>query len=316
MNELKSIALFVQIVELGSFNQVAIENGVTPQSVSKSIKQLEKNLGVRLLYRTTRKNTLTEDGMKFYDSIKPLIHNMQEVIGETKISRSGKEGKIRITAARSIGRKILIPLISKFHLLYPHIEIELLLEEKNLDLVEHRIDISFRVGVEPESQVIARKLFPLQEVLCASPQYVNQYGYPKKPEDIDQHQCIGYRNPTTGRIQSWEFSINNSVITKNIQPIFCINDPESEVDAVLHGLGIGLLDSINAHHYIKTGELIPIFPDSILSKRGLYLIFSQKESIPARVRLFIDFAVENLLDNKIYYFSNTELKILKARALA
>lgn len=311
MNELRSISLFIQIVELGNFNKVAIKHGVTPQSISNSIKQLEEHLGVRLFYRTTRKNTLTEEGTVFYHQTKPIVGHIQNIINETKTAKSTYEGSIKITATTSIGRKVLLPLISKFNQLYPLIEIELLLEESNLDMVEHKVDISFRASFEPKAQVIAKRLCNIQDIACASPEYIQKYGYPQSLDEIHEHRCVVYRNATNGRIQPWEFSVQDQIIVKNITPYFCTNNSESKVDAVLYGLGIGLLDNFNAYNYIKTGKIIPIFPKMTSERRGLYLIYSQKESLAPRVRLFIDFISNHLYSNQDYIFSIKELCQLK-----
>ncbi|MBF7682584.1 LysR family transcriptional regulator [Acinetobacter sp. B5B] len=308
MNELRSISLFIQIVELGNFNKVAIKHGVTPQSISNSIKQLEDHLGIRLFYRTTRKNTLTEEGTIFYNQTKPIVGNIQDIIYETKTAKNPHEGLIRITATPSIGRKILLPLIYEFNQMYPLIEIELLMEDNSFDMVEHRIDLSFKAIFEPKAQVIAKRLCNIQDIACVSPRYIQQYGYPKNLDEIDEHRCVVYRNTITGRIQPWEFQNENQMIFKNVNPYFCTNNSEAKVDAVLYGLGVGLVDNLNAYNYLKTGELIPLFPEMTSERRGLYLIYAQKDTLPPRVRLFIDFMSDHIShDSQEYHFSCQEL---------
>ena len=143
MNELKAISLFMRVAEAGSFNGVAISEGTTPQSVSKTIRQLEKHLGIQLFHRTTRRNVLTEDGQHFLTTVKPVVSSLQQILDSTRRVPNDEVGLIRISAARAVARKVLIPVIKEFNAIYPGVTFELILEERFSDLVEDRIDIGF-----------------------------------------------------------------------------------------------------------------------------------------------------------------------------
>lgn len=296
MNEIRAITLFVQVARVGSFNQVALEQGMTLQAVSKTVKQLEHHLGIRLFHRTTRSNTLTEDGRRFFEAVVPQIEGLQRVLAGTR--RDGEEqGLIRIAAAHPVGRKVLLPVLSEFHELYPGIDVELILEEKFTDLVAQRIDVGFRAGPSPETQVITRRLFPIQDIPCASPAYLRQAGIPSTIDALAEHKCTGYRSPSTGKLLPWEFKVDGQIEYRNISTVFSTNDPEAEMEAVIAGFGIGLIDSVNAVPRIRSGDLVPLFSKNVSDRRGLHLYYLQRENMPRRVRLFIDFALTKLLDN-------------------
>jgi DNA-binding transcriptional LysR family regulator len=313
MNEFKAISVFILAAETGSFNRVAIAEGTTPQSVSKTIRQLETHLGFKLFHRTTRKNVLTDDGLRFLASVRPAVATLHDILDTTRKAPHDEEGLIRISAARAVARKVLIPVIQQFSQLYPAVTFELILEERFSDLAEDRIDVGFRAGTSPESQVVTRKLFPIQDIPCASASYLAGSSEVSQVSDIDNHFLTGYRNPTTGRVLPWEFMIEGQ--REYMQPLisFCTNDTETETAAVASGMGIGLIDSINAVPGIRAGELIPLLIPYISARRGLFIFYDQNRNMTRRVRLFIDFAVEKLLNNRSYFMDEDELNLYSAR---
>lgn len=316
MNELRAISIFVRVAELGSFNQVALSQGMTPQAVSKSIRQLEHHLGQRLFHRTTRSNTLTEDGQRFLEAVKPRLDALQRVLTGARQASGDEQGLVRIGAATPVGRKVLMPLLRAFHARHPRIEVELVLDEKFSDLVAERIDVGFRAGSAPEAQVVTRQLFPIQDIVCAAPAYLREAGVPADLDALAGHRCTGYRSPTTGRLLPWEFKIDGMTVYRNVTPVFCANEPETEMEGVLAGFGIGLIDSINAVGRLRAGELVPLFTDRVNDRRGLHIWYANRSNMPRRVRLFIDFALERLLDSTDYTLSTAELRTLERKGLA
>ncbi|MDH2672389.1 LysR family transcriptional regulator [Klebsiella quasipneumoniae] len=310
MNELKAISVFIRVAETGSFNGVAIAEGTTPQSVSKTIRQLERHLGIQLFHRTTRRNVLTSDGQRFLMTVKPVRDSLQQIIDSTRRAPNDEVGLIRISAARAVARKVLIPVIKDFKALYPGVNFELILEERFSDLAEDRIDVGFRAGGQPDAQVITRRLFPIQDIPCATTEYLRVHAPVREIDDLGRHALVGYRNPTTGRVLPWEFSINNQTEYRHPEITFCTNDTETETEAVLAGLGIGLLDSINATPHLRSGLLIPLLTSCISARRGLYIYYEQNRNMTRRLRLFIDFTIEKLNNNTLYFMSADELNAI------
>lgn len=190
---------------------------------------------------------------------------------------------------------------------YPNIDIELILEEKFSDLVGQRIDVGFRSGASPDAQVITRRLFPIMEIPCASPSFLEEYGTPKSLDSLNEYKSTCYRSPSTGRLHPWEFKVNGEIEYKNMSPVLSTNDPEAEMEAVIAGFGIGLIDSINAIPRIRSKELIPLFCENISDREGLHIYYMQRENMPYRVRLFINFAIEKLLNSEAHVMHIAEL---------
>jgi len=308
MDELRAIATFIQAAELGSFNRAATAQNMTPQAVSKTIRQLEQHLGVRLFHRTTRNNSLTEEGQRLFESVKPSLEGLVGALARARSAARDAEGLVRIAAGGAVGRKLLVPLLAEFQNRYPLIQVDLLLEDGFSDLVGARIDVGFRAGSAPDTQVVGRRLFSIQQIVCAAPAYLQRHGAVHAPRELLAHRCTGYRQPGTGRAFDWEFETAGSTVFQQVPAVLLCNDPEAEMQAVVAGMGIGQIDSINASAAIRDGRLVPLLVDHISERMGLYLYFAQRADMPVRVRRFIDFAVERLRDSDEFHLSRDELR--------
>ncbi|GAA5787334.1 LysR family transcriptional regulator [Chitiniphilus shinanonensis] len=301
------IATFIKVAELGSFNRTATQLGVSAAAVSKAIRQLEQHLGVRLFHRTTRKCALTEDGQLFFDSVKDNMAGLIASLNRTRNAAQDEEGLIRISAGGAVGRKVLMPLLAEFSQRYPGISFDLELEDGTTDTVIKRIDVGFKAGNAPTAQVVARRLFPIQLIVCAAPSYLATRSPPDQPADLIHHRCVGYRQPGTGRPVPWEFHANGETTYLHNQYSVCCSDPEAEMQAVIEGMGIGQIDSINAASAIRAGKLVPLLTDTVSERMGLYLFYAQRLDMPARVRRFIDFAGDRLRTSEDFYLHGREL---------
>jgi DNA-binding transcriptional LysR family regulator len=199
MDQLRAITTFVRSAELGSFHKAAVAQGTTPQAVSKAIRQLEQHLGVRLFHRTTRKSSLTHEGERLFNEVRPNLDGVIAAVDRARSAVRDEEGLVRISAGGSAGRKVLMPLVVEFAQANPGVEFDLLLEDRVTDIVAERIDVGFRAGNPPSAQVVARRLFAIQQIVCASPAYLAQNGVPRRLAHLHKHRCTGYRQPGTGR---------------------------------------------------------------------------------------------------------------------
>jgi DNA-binding transcriptional LysR family regulator len=309
MDELRAISTFIRAAELGSFNKVAEAQGSTPQAVSKTIRQFEQHLGVRLFHRTTRNSTLTEEGQRLLESIKPSLDGVVGALARARSAAREDEGTIRIAASGSMSRRILMPLLAEFQHSYPNIQLDLIQEDGFSDLVNDRIDLGFRGGNAPDAQIVSRRLFPVQQIVCATPAYLKRHGVPRTLQDLQAHRCTAYRQPGNGRPMAWEFEIDGDTVFHPVQPVLLSNDPDTEMHAVLAGIGIGQIDSINATAAIRAGQLQPVLVEYLSERMGFYLYFPQRADMPGRVRRLVDFIVERLLNSQQFYLSAKELLV-------
>jgi DNA-binding transcriptional LysR family regulator len=313
MDEFRAITIFVRAADAPSFNQAAVDLAISPQAVSKTIRQLEQQLGVRLFHRTTRQNSLTAEGLSFLESVRPGLDVIAGAMGRARAATEGVEGPLRITAASS-ARKVLTPLIAEFNALHPQVQLDVLMDDGFTDIVAQKIDVGFRSGLEPTGQVIARRLFAVQQMVCAAPAYLAQHGAPATLAELSRHRCTGFRHSQTGRLLPWELMVDGELRQFNLPASFCTNDPEAELDAVMAGLGLGLIDSINAAAPIRAGHLVPLLPAHRSENLGFYIYYAQRSNMPRRVRAFIDFAVQQLSGSKAFWLSATELERRPAAA--
>jgi DNA-binding transcriptional LysR family regulator len=307
MDEFKAITVFARAADARTFHQAAIDLGISPQAVSKMIKQLEHQLGVRLFHRTTRQTSLTAEGRSFLESVQPGLDMISGAMSQVRTATEAIKGPVRISAALS-ARKVLLEPLAQFNALYPEVQFDLLLDDSFTDAVVDRIDVGFRSGAQPGGNLIARRLFGVQQIVCASPGYIAQYGAPQSLAALGQHRCTGFRNVATGRLQPWELMVDGELRRLNMPASFCSNDVEGEMAAVMAGVGIGLIDSINAAAEIRAGRLMPLLTEHHSDNLAFSMYYPQRVPMPRRLRAFIDFMLQALGDSKMFRLEMAELK--------
>lgn len=310
MDELRALSTFIRAAELGSFNRAAQAQGTTPQAVSKAVRQLEKHLGVRLFHRTTRKSSLTEDGERLLDSVRDSLEGLTGALSRVRNAAREDTGLIRISAGGAVARKVLMPVLARFGEAHPGVTFDLVLEDRATDTVGERIDVGFKAGNAPTAQVVSRRLFPIQLITCASPAYLAAHGGPEQIDDLAGHRCVAYRQPGTGRPLPWEFEVKGETRFEPVPHVLCCSDPDAEMQAVLHGMGLGQIDSINATAPVRAGDLVPLLVRHTSDRMGLHLFYAQRADMPARVRRFIDFAAEQLRGGPAFHVPLAELRTL------
>jgi len=315
MDRLRAIETFLKTIELGSFNRTASAQGTTPQAVSKAVRQLERELGVQLFRRSTRKSSLTEEGRRFADKVRPGIDAVNNAWQDALRAVTEEQGTVRLTASPSLSRLFLLPLISAFRQVYPGVMVELLSDDRYSDLIGSDIDIGFRSGFPPDAQVVVRELFRIQLIICANPAYLVEHGVPTRREHLDTHQLTGARHPNTGRISPWEFQHEGELRFGDLPAGFTTNDTEAETQAVVNGLGVGQLDSISTASHLRSGALVPLMLDQVNERYGVFMYYAQRNEIPSRVRKFIDFVMANTGEAAACRLGESELKTLHRRGL-
>ena len=309
INELRAISNFVKAAELGSLRQAAATQGITPQASSQLLVQLEAHLGVRLFHRTTRSLSLTEEGRQFLASAQPGLVTLQHAVQGARRGREEMAGPLRIVAPRSILLEVVWPVIDAFCRRYPLVEPDVQLDDRIGNWVEDRVDVGFRSGNPPEGGVVARRLLTLQLIVCAAPSYIAQHGAPTSIDELAQHRCSGFRHPATGKPMPWEFQVGNDIVSRAIPGAFCTNDIEVEARAVLGGHAIGQLVGVTAAPLVRSGQLVPLLTQHVAEHLGLFVYYGSRTALPARVRAFIDLAVDMVADNPAFGLTAQELMV-------
>lgn len=308
INELRSITTFLKAAELGSLRKAALELGISPQAASKALAQLEEHLNARLFHRTTRVMSLTDAGQRLLDDVQPSVLGMQRALQNARTSKDEFAGPLRIAGPRSTFQPILWRLVNEFCDMHPDIQPDVVLEDRVGNWVEDRVDVGFRLGASPHEGVIARRLFPLQLVICASPGYLERYGVPESLAALASHRCSAFRHPGTGKVAPWHVKLGEQAMDQPVVPAICSNDEVFELQAVLSGKVLGQLAGVTAAPYIRNGQLIPVLTEYMPDYASYFVYFGSRTSQPARARAFIDLAVQRLTDQPEYVLGAEELR--------
>jgi LysR family transcriptional regulator for bpeEF and oprC len=292
MEDFSALSSFVRVVEAKSFRAAAAQLGMTPSGVSRAVSRLEEQIGVRLLFRSTRALNLTDDGESFYHRCKDLLADLDEAVDALGYARTKPRGKLRVAMNVSVGRAGLIPNLADFEARYPDIRLELSMSERNIGLIEEGIDCAIRMGELEDSNLVARKLGYFSNVLCASPGYLARHGTPTCIDDLKRHQCINYVYPTSGRAYQWQFDSPDGPVALDVDAHLLINDGESVIQAAIAGLGIIQVPHWLAAGPIGHGKLQVIMEDTISTGSPVWIVYPQKKHLSARVHAFIDWVQE------------------------
>lgn len=309
INELRSMTTFVRTVELGSLSKAADAQQISPQAASKALKQLETHLGVRLFHRTTRNMSLTEEGQRFFEAAKPALMGLQQALATVQQTREEFAGPLRIVGPRSVVQQVIKPVLIEYSRFYPEVQPDVQLDDGITNWVEKRVDVGFRISVSPQEGLIARRLFPLQLIICASPAYLRKYGVPKTLHDLSAHRCSVFRHAATGRLIPWTVKSGDNVQDHHVNPAMSTNDEMLELHAVLMGEVIAQLAGPTAAQYIRTGQLVPLLPETITDIHSLFLYYGSRVAQPLRVRRFIDLAIERLANRQDVVLSGEDISL-------
>lgn len=313
-NELRAIATFAKAAELGSLRQAALAQAITPQAASQSLTQLESHLGIRLFHRTTRRLSLTEEGEQFLHQAGPGLATLQRALHDARRGREEIEGPLRIVAPQATGLQLLAPLLAEFARAHPRVTPDVQLEDRIGNWVEDRVDVGFRAGTPPADGVIARRLIPLQLVVCAAPSYIARHGAPASIDDLANHRCSGFRAANTGKVMPWEFRVGEDIVSRPVRADFMTNDVDLEAQAVLAGNYVGQLIGVSAAPHVRAGRLVPLLTAHVSDHLALYVYYGSRVAQPARVRAFIDLAIARLADNPALFLQPHELAPARGRA--
>ncbi len=316
INEMRAITMLAKAVELGSIRRAAVAQGVSSQAASQALALLEQHLGVRLLHRTTRSLALTEEGQLLLQTAQPALSILERALAQVREGKDEIAGPLRIVGPKSSFAPILMPVIDEFCRLHPDVQPDIQLEDGIGNWVLDRVDVGFRLGAPPEDGLIARKLFPVQLIICAAPSYLQRNGVPRSLDDLARHRCTVFRHPSTGQVIPWYVRVKGEIVRREFAPAVSTNDTELEILAVLAGQAIGQLASMSVASLVRSSKLIPVLIDQTMDHRGVYIYYGNRKSQPRRVRAFIDLATSRLSDSHAFVLSDKELSQNAKRGVA
>lgn len=288
------LELFVAVFRSGSFVAAANGAGLSPSSVSRSIAALENTLGTRLFQRTTRQLSPTAAGQAFYERAVTLLELANEAKDEARDSSARPSGKIRVTASTSFGALALSPILPEFMKRFPEVTIDLILSDSRLDLVEDRIDLAVRHGTLNDSSLIASKLRQVSYKLVASPDFLERYGVPDKPEDLRGLPLLTFDLPDFD--DEWRFQRGDDIQPIDIEPSVRTSNASALLALAKAGAGITLLADWTTKEALSRNELVELFPECRVSGRAeehsLWMVYPSRKWLPTKTRILRDYLIE------------------------
>lgn len=290
--DISVLQLFIEVMRQCSFAAVARDRNLDPSSVSRAIAGLEEELGLRLFQRTTRQLSPTEAGIAYFEHIEPLVEEMQQAIAIATDLSGQPKGTLRLTTSTSFGKKCIVPLLPDFQAKYPDLAVDLLLTDAVVDLLAERIDVAIRLGLLSDSTLIAQQLMRTSYSVCASPQYLEQYGQLKRPSELENHNCLLF--PLEGFHSRWRFrdkSGDESEIF--VQGRTTISNAIALEQCAIAGMGLALLPNWLIDEDLRAGSLVNVFSDYEVTatdfSSAAWLVYPSRAYVPLKVQVFIDF---------------------------
>lgn len=286
------ISEFVYVAEYESFTRAAKELGVSTAQVSRQVSALEKRLNIKLLYRTTRKVTLTEEGRVFYQHCRSVLDGLDAAEQAVSNLQSKPQGRIKLTAPVTYGEQQLLPLVNDFMVQYSDIEVTAFLSNQKIDLVDGGYDLAIRIGKLSDSTMMAKKLSRRTNFVCAAPAYLEKYGTPHALSELSQHNCL------LGTRDYWHFIENDKEAGKErnmrVSGTVQYNSGHSLVDAALKGLGIVQLPDYYVQRHLASGALVSLLDNYREPEEGIWAVYPHNRHLSPKIRLLVDYLTERL----------------------
>jgi LysR family transcriptional regulator, regulator for bpeEF and oprC len=298
MDKLKSLMIFLRSAQLQSFSEAARQLSMSPSAVSRAVARLEDDLGIRLLQRTTRSLTLTEDGTMFYQRCQQILDDLEAVELEVKQSQLQPKGTLRLNFSIAFGKMYIAPRLAELAEQYPELRFNVSFSDRLSDLIEEGIDATVRVGAGSDSRLVMQVLGTAASITCAAPSYLAQAGMPETPAALAQpsgtgiadHRCVNFVLPQSGREITWKFQVDEQPLTLPVASYLLFDYAEALLEAAIAGAGLIQAPQYIVARAIQRGELVPVLTDYASKESTIIaIVYPQKKYRSAKLRVFIEF---------------------------
>lgn len=295
MEDLNHVLTFARVVQSGSFAAAAERLGIAPSVASKHVAKLEKHLGARLLQRSTRKLSLTEAGQAYYEHCARIVEELEQSRAAVASLQAEPSGRLRVTCINSFAGWVVAPMLPAFFERYPKIDLEIVTSDRMVDLAEEGFDLALRITGSPSPNLVARRIVPIRFLVVGTPDYFARHGTPTKPEDLAQHNCLGF--PLSMVDHVWRFTRAGEETAVRVDGSLSINNVDALRYNTLAGLGVALLPSYAVGKYLRDGRLVAPLPDwRGFNESVLYAVYLPNRYGSPKLRAFVDFLAETIGD--------------------
>ncbi|GAA4650777.1 LysR family transcriptional regulator [Kistimonas scapharcae] len=292
MDQLNAMRAFVRVIQSGGFSAAARDHNTSQATMSKQVAALEARLGVKLLTRSSRDHSLTQVGAEYYEKCLDILNELDEADSRARSQSRYPRGGLKISVPVVFGHKVIAPLMAEFITLYPDVTVDLELTDKQVDLIAEGVDVAIRAQKLEDSSLVARSLFSNPMMVCASPDYLERHGIPKKPQDLKHHQCIIFS--WLKNRESWHFFYHGKEITVSVKGPIQSNNGDAILSMVLSGIGIAEVPYWLAEEYLKSGKLLQVMENYRSRSVPFNVVYPQNRFVPLKVRCFVEFIREKL----------------------
>ncbi|WP_114241292.1 LysR family transcriptional regulator [Dyella sp. C9] len=293
MVDFEDMRLFVRAVTEGSLSAAGRELGLSPAAASKRLNRLEQALGVRLLQRSSRRLSLTEEGTIYFERCQAIIADVDDANSAVGLRQLEVRGQLHVSASVDMGRQYIGPIAADFAGRHPELTLRLTNSDAMLDLFEHGVDVAVRGGQMADSRLVSRLLTNSFRVLCASPAYLARHGHPRSTEDLQQHRCLMLHRPGHG-ILPWIAQTPDGPRALRVQPAITCDNGDLMRALAVAGHGLAFKSAWDIAEDVRAGRLVPLLGDVILPDAHIYAIYPSRCYLPARIRLFVDHLQQEL----------------------
>ncbi|WP_313271296.1 LysR family transcriptional regulator [Stenotrophomonas sp.] len=296
MDRIELYRVFVRVVDCAGFTRAADQLKLPRSTVSEAVRTLEQRLGTRLLHRTTRRVTPTQDGLLFHARCQQLIADADEAEQLFRQSPQALSGRIKLDVPGRIGRLIIAPALPGFLQMHPQIDVELGMTDRSIDLVEDGVDCALRVGPLQDSRLVARGIGQLPLINVASPAYVERHGMPMHPSQLGMHWGVLYASPGNGRVEAWEWRENGILRSQPLAGRVTVNSAEAYIACCIAGLGMIQIPAYDVRAELAAGSLLEVMPGHRADPMPMHLLFPHRRHPSQRLRVFVDWLQQVLLE--------------------
>ena len=296
MDRIELYRVFVRVVDCAGFTRAADQLNLPRSTVSEAVRTLEQRLGTRLLHRTTRQVTATQDGLLFHARCQQLIADVDEAEQLFRQSPQALSGRIKVDVPGRIGRLVVAPALPAFLQAYPQIDIELGMTDRSIDLVEGGVDCALRVGPLQDSRLVARSMGQLPLINVASPAYVERHGLPTHPSQLGTHWGVLYASPGNGRVEAWEWRENGVLRSQPLAGRVTVNSAEAYIACCIAGLGMIQIPAYDVRAELAAGSLLEVMPSYRAEPMPMHLLFPHRRHPSQRLRVFVEWLQQVLVE--------------------
>lgn len=307
MDQLQLMQVFLRVAELSSFSQAASSLALPKARASEAVQQLEAQLGVRLLHRTTRRVQMTQDGLVYFERCKDLLADVDELQGMFQRSETQLRGRLRVDMSSGIAQNIVLPQLPQFLQEHPALDVELSSTDRRVDLVAEGFDCVLRVGELNTSSLIARPLGHFKLINCASHAYLQKFGIPRQIQDLANHQLIHYSSAFGSKSLGFEYVVADQLCQYPMAGNLTVNSSDTYLAACLQGLGIIQVPNIAVQEHLRNERLVEILSDYRAPSMPVNLLYANRRHLPKRVQVFMQWVAE-LVQNYLQISEQTEDK--------